>query len=242
MKAWVRMAVFGILAFLAFSAVFAPARLLATLVERIDGASLTGTAGTVWRGSGRLHLLGQERGRITWSFRPTTLLELFPGFSWTLTGEHLDLGGNLNLAPARTALSATGSMEAAAVNPWLAKYNLFMAGNFHASNLYLHIRDSKPDDLRGTIRWSGGRLRYVLSHRPRTVSLPPLHASLSIGEAPAATVFAEGGTTPLLEAELLDNGFAKIGITMLLTKLLNEPWPGGGADHEVVLAVEEKIL
>lgn len=242
MKPSLSMAIIGVLACLAFCAIFAPARLLATVVERIDGASLTATAGTVWSGSGRLHLQGQDRGRITWSFRPTTLLQLFPGYAFTLAAEHLDLGGRMNLMPGRAAVSVSGTVDAAAVNPWLANYDLFMAGNFQVSDLYLHIRDNRPDDARGTLRWSGGRLRYVLSRRSKTVDLPPLAASVSFSDRPAATVFVEGNTTPLIEAQLLDNGFVRIGITKLLTKMLNEPWPGGGGDHEVVLAVEEKIL
>ena len=242
MKAAVRLAMLGVLAFLTFCMAFAPARLLATAVERIDGASLTGTAGTVWRGSGRLHVLGRDRGRFTWSFQPATLLTLFPGIAWTLSGEHLDLDGRINLAPNRAAASVNGTIDAAAVNPWLADYDLIMAGNFQASDLYLHIRDNRLDDARGSLRWSGGRLRYVLSRQPRTADLPPLAASLSFVDGPAATVFAEGNSTPLIEAQLLDNGFARIGITKMLTKMLNEPWPGGGGDHEVVLAVEEKLL
>ena len=109
-------------------------------------------------------------------------------------------------------------------------------------NLYLHITDNRPDDARGTVGWSGGSVRYLLSQRRRTVELPALEAQLRFADGLAATVFAAGNSTPLLEAELLDSGFVRIGITKLMTKMLNDPWPGGGPDHEVVLAVEEKIL
>ena len=232
----------GILAFAVFCVAFAPARLLAPLAERIQGAALTGTTGTVWSGSGRLLFQGQDRGRFTWSFRPTTLLRLFPGIGWTLSGERLNLGGSMNLTPGRAAVSMTGSVDAAAINPWLAAYELSMAGNFEVRDLYLHITDNRPDDTRGTITWSGGSLRYVLSQQPRTARLPSLEAHLSFADGPEATVVARGDSTPLLEARLLDSGFARIGVTMLLTRMLNQPWPGGGPDEKVVLAVEEKIL
>ena len=232
----------GVLAFLAFCVAFAPARLMAPLAERIDGAALSGATGTVWAGSGRLLLAGRDSGRLAWSFRPTTLFRLFPGIGWTLSGERLNLQGRFNLAPGRAALSISGSVDAEAVNPWLETYELSMAGDFEIRDLHLHVTGNRPDDTRGTISWSGGRLRYVLSQRANTAELPPLDARLSFADGPEATVVARGGSTPLLEAELLESGFARIGVTMLLTKMLNQPWPAGGADDKVVLAVEEKIL
>ena len=232
----------GVLAFLGFCVAFAPARLLAPLAERIDGAALTGTAGTVWSGSGRLIFKGQDRGRFSWSFQPATLLRLFPGIGWTLSAEHMNLAGSMNLAPARAAVSVSGTVDSDAVNPWLAAYELSMAGKFELRDLRVHVTDDRPDDTRGTISWSGGRLRYVLSQRSQVAELPPLEARLSFSDGPEATVVAAGDATPLLEARLLDSGFARIGVTMLLTRMLGQPWPGGGPDDKVVLAVEEKIL
>ena len=185
----------------------------------------------------------ETKGASPGRFRPVTLLKLFPGYAWTLAGEHIDIGGGMNLAPGRAAISITGSVDAEAINRWLANYELFMAGEFRLRGLAMQFADNRPDDAGGTVGWSGGHLRYVLAGRPRTVALPPLEARVGFQDGPIATVFAVGDfTTPLLEAELLDSGFVRIGITKRLTKLLNDPWPGGGPDHEIVLAVEEKIL
>ena len=90
------------------------------------------------------------------------------------------------------------------------------------------------------VTWSGGQVRYILSGRSSTSILPPLVAYL--GEGAEATVFAQNGQTPLIKAELLDNGFAKVGITRLLTKMLDNPWPGSEPDHAVVLEVEEQVF
>ena len=54
------LAILGLLAFLSFALMFAPARLLARLAEAMPGASLGGTTGTVWSGSGQLRLWGQK--------------------------------------------------------------------------------------------------------------------------------------------------------------------------------------
>lgn len=234
--------ILGILAFLMFSLAFAPARLLVPLAAHIPGVSLGDTRGTVWAGSGQLRLHGQDLGRIGWSFRPATLLQRFPGYAWTLHGQHLSLGGTMNFAPGRAAISIAGDLRAGAVNPWLGGYDLFLAGSFRLRDVYMRFADQRPDAARGTLGWSGGHLRYLLSGHLRTAELPPLEARLGFEDGLVATVFAVGNSTPLLEAELLDNGFVRIGVTKMLTKMLNDPWPGGGADHEVVLAVEEKIL
>ncbi len=234
--------VFGLIALLVFCLVFAPARLLAPLVEPIPGASLTGMRGTVWAGSGQLLLGGRDYGLFTWALRPASLLRLFPGIAWTLSGEHTELQGVLNLAPSRMAASMSGSVAAEAVNPWLGIYELSLAGHFDLQNLYLHLADNRPDDAQGTLAWSGGRLGYVLSQQAKTTQLPPLQATLEFMNGPRAIVVEQGRNEPLLKAELLDNGFVRIGVTMLLTRLLNEPWPGGGADDKVVVAVEEKIF
>ncbi len=232
----------GLFAFISFCLIFAPAQLLAPAVERIPGAKLIGVNGTIWAGSGRLLVQGRDIGLLTWALRPTSLLNLFPEVDWTVSGEHLQLSGKLNLGTSRMVISMSGSVAATAINPWLAVYELSLSGDFNLRDLYLHITDGWPDDTRGTLNWSGGRLRYVLSQHSKDTQLPPLEARIGYEDGPRATVFEQDRTRPLLEATLLDNGFVRIGITMLLTRLLNEPWPGGGPDDKVVLAVEEKIL
>ena len=233
----------GILAFLGFCAAFAPARLLAPLAERIDGVALTRTAGTVWSGSGRLIFNGQGRGHFSWSFQPATLLRLFPGIGWALSAEHMNLAGTMNLAPGRNGAfdQRHGGTTAPSI-PGSRPTNCPWQDNSRCATFTCISPTTARDDAGGTISWSGGRLRYVLSQRSQVAELPPLEARLSFSDGPEATVVAAGDATPLLEARLLDSGFARIGVTMLLTRMLGQPWPGGGPDDKVVLAVEEKIL
>ena len=236
------LAILGVLAFLAFCVAFAPARLAVPVLERIPDARLSATSGTVWNGSGQLHFRGRDRGRVAWSVRPLSLLTLAPGIDWAWTAQGLELDGDLQLGGNRIAVTTSGRVGSAAINPWLARYDLNMAGSFQVSDLYLHMTDSRPDDTRGTLNWSGGRLGYTLSGQHRAVRLPPLQASLGYNDGPSATVFARDNPTPLLQAKLLAGGYVYVGVTRLLTRMLDDPWPGSGADHEVVVAVEEKIL
>ena len=88
--------------------------------------------------------------------------------------------------------------------------------------------------------FAGGPVNYRLSGQEYRGSLPPLVATL--GEGLEVYIYPDEGQTPLLVAQMLENGFVKIGVTRLLTKLLNNPWPGSDVDHEVVLEVEEQIF
>lgn len=92
----------------------------------------------------------------------------------------------------------------------------------------------------GSLSWPGGDVRYRLSGQEYRGILPPLIATL--GDGLEVYIYKEKGQTPLLIAQMLNNGFVKIGITRLLTRLLNNPWPGSDVDHEVVLEVEEQIF
>jgi hypothetical protein len=81
---------------------------------------------------------------------------------------------------------------------------------------------------------------YLLSGKLYNSALPPMRALL--GPGPEAIAFATGDETPLLLARLEPNGFAKVGVTKYLTKILGNPWPGGDPDHAVVLEVEEQVF
>ena len=94
----------------------------------------------------------------------------------------------------------------------------------------------------GYLEWSGGQVRYILSGILSESFLPKMRANLSAPEQkPTAEVFAEGEPIRLMQAQVTDNGFVKIGITKMFTKLLNRPWPGSDPDHAVVLEVEEQL-
>ena len=97
---------------------------------------------------------------------------------------------------------------------------------------FAHPSDTNEEQpfrhLNGQIDWSGGLVRYTLAGVLYEVQLPPLTAYLdqNTENDPIATVYTQGGSTPLIMATLGKDGFAKVGMTKLFTKLLNNPWPG----------------
>jgi len=246
-----RYIVAGIVLFAMFLVVFAPAGLLKQLLSPLQGVELQSPTGTLWRGSADLYLADLPAGLVDWSFRPATILKGSLGYHVRLTGPDHALTADVAAAPSRITLSAEGSFDSQYLNPWMAPYEIGLGGEIRLDDVALSVftavseRDAAspalaPGEASGSLHWTGGNVRYRLSGQSYSGNLPPLVAVL--GEGLEAYVYPRDEQTPLLRAQLLDNGFIKIGITRLLTRLLNNPWPGSDADHETVLEVEEQLF
>ena len=232
----------GLLLFLGFAVAFAPASLVGTALPRGAGVELLTPSGTVWRGRADLFVGGQPAGALAWRFRPVTILQGTLGYDVQVGGPEHALDGTVAAGPATLSLKLDGRAEAAFVNRWLAPYDMAISGplTFEAIDVQVPYRSPARGRTAGSVQWAGGAIRYRLGRRVHDGSLPPLVAYL--GEGLEAVVYPQGGQTPLLTAELLPSGFARIGVTALFTRLAGNPWPGSHADHEVVLEVEEQLF
>lgn len=241
----IRTLVAGVVLFLGFAVALAPASLVRTVVPDGGGVELLEPTGTVWDGAAELYLSGQPAGRLHWDVAPTSLMRGALGYDVTLTGPEHDLAGSISLGLGSGEATIRGQASAAFANRWLAPYDIDIGGRLDFRDAHVRL----PYDLRagasaagaaGSLAWSGGPVRYVLSGQNNAGTLPPLVAYL--GEGLETVVIPDGGQTPLLRAELLPNGFVRIAMTKLLTRLVDNPWPGSQADHEVVLEVEEQLF
>lgn len=236
--------VVGLLLFVAFALVFAPASLLRVLLPADGAAELLSPTGTVWKGNAELYLAGTSAGRISWRFRPLSLVQGALGYHLTLAGAEHDMVGGLRLGGRAATMDVEGRASAVFANRWLALYDISLSGDFALNGISVHIpynlRGSDRGAAAGSLAWTGGPLQYRLGGQLHSGRLPPLVAYL--GDALEAVVFQDGGQTPLLRAEVLNNGFVRIGMTQLLTRLVGNPWPGSHAEHEVVLEVEELLF
>lgn len=232
----------GLLLFIVFAVALAPAGLLRRATDALPGLDLAQPTGTVWHGAGQLIVDGQLIGNLAWVFQPLSILRLAPGYEFELEGDALRLTGVINVSTGGTQLSLAGRIEANLFNRYLNAYDLTIPGELSISALSAVLTDGRISYMEGEARWSGGEVRYVLSGRLGASQLPPLVAYVTTDEFPTADIFPDGGQTPLLHVQILDTGFVKIGVTKSLTKMLNNPWPGGDPDHAVVLEVEEKVF
>ncbi|MEM8767708.1 MAG: type II secretion system protein N [Pseudomonadota bacterium] len=233
----------GVLIFLVVIIARAPASLITTALPDQARAQLVNLDGTLWGGAGDLLVEGVAIGRLDWALQPVTFLKGRVGYDLALSGGELTLDGEASAGITGTTEAALrGQVGAGFVNQWLAPYYINLAGTFRIDDLTTTITGSGPlpEQLGGQIRWDGGPVNYRLSGKMHSSALPPMRAEL--GPGPEAVAFAEGETTPLLIAELKSDGFARIGVTKYLTRLLGQPWPGGDPDHAVVLEVEEQVF
>lgn len=230
----------GLLLFVIFAVVFAPAGLLRSVVPA--EIVLVNPTGTLWQGDSQLIQQTQNLGKLRWQLSPAALLRGSVRYELTLENANDQLTGAIELAPwsAESVIEISGALTAVTVNEWLRAYQIDLSGVFTLDRVRLTLIEWLPTAASGSITWTGGRVMYTLSGKTSSSILPEMLAYL--GEGPQAVVYRAGGQTPLLHAELLATGFAKVGITKRLTQLLNDPWPGGDPDHAVVLEVEEQVF
>jgi len=230
----------------AFAVAFAPAAILRHALPGAAGIELAAPAGTLWNGRATALIDGRSAGNIRWRLVPVTFLQGALGYHIDLDGPGHAIEAMLRLRPGTVRIALQGSADADAFNDWLDVYDIALSGRFSFDNVAISApyRLEQGQGLAGTasgaLTWSGGTVRYRLAGEPYRGELPPLEAAF--GDGLEAIVRAQGQETPLLFIELLSNGHIRLGMTKLLTKMLNNPWPGREADHEVVLEVEEQLL
>ena len=230
----------GGLVFLALVIIRLPAGIIHWFVPEGSQANLLNPQGTLWAGSGELVVQGIATGRLGWNVRPITLLKGRVGYDLSLTGPGTDIDASLEAGLTTTEGTINGVVDGAFVNRWLAPYYIELSGVFTMVGVNLNLEGRSLAGVDGKLTWDGGPIQYRLSGNVHNSVLPPMTADL--GPGPVAVAYANGESTPLLHAAMGDNGFARIGVTKYLTRILGQPWPGGDPDHAVVLEVEEQVF
>lgn len=234
----------GLALFLVFAVIFAPASLLRTLIPADAGVDLLSAQGTLWNGSGALYLAGQPAGTVRWHARPVTIFTGTLGYDVAVTGPEHDLSGRVAAGWSAGTLELDGRTGADFANRWLAPYDIAITGDLALADVVVHLPYDAAalaaGSAAGEVTWAGGPVRYRLAGRDYAGELPPLVAFL--GDGLEAEIYPQDGQTPLLRADIRPNGFIRIAVTQLLTRLVGNPWPGSRADHEVVLEVEEQLF
>lgn len=230
----------GALVFLVILIARAPAALIPRLLPDTDPIGLTEPRGTLWNGSAALAHAGNPLGELRWALEPAALLRARLVYELSLSGPDVALDGQLHAGFEATEATLDGTLNAKPVNDWLRIYNMRLSGDFTLKAIEVRIAARTLVACGGRLAWSGGPVTYILSGKLFNSTLPPLYAEL--GPGPEAVAYANGDSTPLLVAALKPDGFARVGVTKRLTRILDNPWPGGDPDYKVVLEVEEQVF
>lgn len=242
----IRYVLVGLVLFIGFAVSFAPATLLKPLIENNTQARLSALRGSVWQGQAQLQVKQIALGQLDWDLQIASILQASPRYNWSLDRQGWQLTGIAGADFNNLRITANGAVQASAVNEWLSAYDITLSGSFDIINLMLAADHNGAvlSQVDGQIYWSGGRVRYILSGLLSETTLPEMTAYLNLNAQgmPQAIVYAQENESPLLIASQGSEGFIKIGITKLLTKMLGKPWPGSDPDHAIVLEIEEQVF
>jgi hypothetical protein len=231
----------GMAVFFASILIFAPASLVTRLVPPTTQLALLEPRGSIWNGTGSVVASGQQLGQLIWQVDVLSLFTLAPRVQWNLVQPLLEIHVT-TIGINEVTFAVNGNADLALLAPLLHQYDLFIPGSVTLIDItgVFDVPEETVNELAGTVNWSGGQVRYVLSGQLSESTLPEMNADLS--DPLQATVTTPEEPIHLLEAELTATGFIKIGMTKMLTKMLHRPWPGSDPDHAIVLVVEEQIL
>lgn len=233
----------GIVAVALAVLIFAPARALAPLLERIHGVAAEKISGRWWNGQANVVVQGFPIGRSAWRLDPWPLFAAELRFDWRLDHADHRFAGSVGFDPGGVAVVVSrGEAGVAVLNRVLAAYHIQLGGTFRLEELSAR-REGGTSAVDGTVHWSGGRTVYRLSGARYEVELPPMAARFETAAGkPLLTVRSVPDETLLLDAELDSDGWLHIGVTKRLTVLADKPWLGVAEDEDVVLSVQEKVI
>ena len=254
----------GTLIFVGIVVALAPARLVTEQLPANAPVQVLSPKGSLWTGAGLLVAGGENLGHLDWQIKWLDLLTLNLTYNWQLAWQSAPgtvLHGAVTGTFSDLQTMLRGPLPASTLAPWLRRYNLYLEGDFDLQIDHLSFDHAGAlRSMKGTIDWQGGRVRYTLSGLLNEATLPPVKAQLKDGlpqhevgntvlvpgqgtASPVhAVAYADGFDTPLMFATQLTNGYVKIAVTKLLTRLVDQPWPGSDPDHTIIIEVEEKLF
>ncbi|MEE3279541.1 MAG: type II secretion system protein N [Pseudomonadota bacterium] len=234
----------GLVFFLSFFVIFQPSSSIRLVTNRLPAIDVSATRGSVWNGSGRLHVSEFYAGSLRWSVDPIQLVLGKLAIEWVLEDQTHSFDGSAMIRFGGMALSFDGSVEAETINRILGPYEMNLTGALHLKSIKATVdRNEGQVKIQGNMRWDGGTARYRMSNQRFVRELPALLGELQMAEGiPLMTVRTETDDTPLLQAKLDNDGWIHIGITKRFTQLIGQPWRGVESDHAIVMEVSEKLL
>lgn len=235
-------ALVGIAALLLLGVALMPARSIKLATDHVDGLVLGTAEGRLFSGEANLAYRGGNLGRMTWSVRPSALLDFQLGTDWKVVHPDYTVSGTAAVGVGETELAATGIVNAPAVNRFLSQYHISLDGMFEVGDIRIRL-DSGGIAADGRLCWSGGRTVYRLAGETHDVQLPGMVGTLtSVAAEPRLEVVTADDSLPLLNVRLDPDGWAHIGVTARLTSLAGNPWRGGDNEDAVVVTVSERLF
>ena len=218
-----------------------PARALLPLAAGIDGLALRDVQGYWWRGQLRAAYGDVPLGQLAWRWAPAGLLAGELRFEMRLQGRNHALDGGIARGLSGASAAVSGTVAAELVNTALAAYDIHLGGDFALAGLTVRLAAADPPAVAGTLRWSGGSVRYRLGGRQFAADLPAMAGRLAAANGEPTLLVANAASEPLFTVRLGADGWVHVALTRRFVDLAGNPWPGDVAADAVVVEVAERM-
>lgn len=173
MKPWIRYALLGLAAYLAFLVVFVPAHWVAAHLPA--EIRLHGVSGTPWRGHARrIEYAGYAVERVDWWFKAPYRI-LWGELPWRVRIERGAVSGftDLVVSPRALSLGETDlNLNLRLIEDAVAGIGVRLGGEpVHLQAEVLELRRGGPGAARGSARWEGAALRAPVALALGTLKL-----------------------------------------------------------------------
>ena len=237
----------GVITFLAFLIIMAPAATVVSAFEddlqaSVPGMTLTGIRGSLWQGESDLSYGKLPPVLLNWELSALPLLTgtanthlefSGTGLSAEVDGAFSDAGGEISQLNA----TITGDY----LNQVTIDYGLELSGEVQLTETSLGFDQQWLTHASGRLTWSGGIVHIETPQQIHTVKLPPLDASVSMSDRDLIMQVTEAGRE-MMNIAVRQDGWAKVDISYTFMEMVNLPLPGGILSDGQAVTLEEKIL
>jgi hypothetical protein len=240
----------GTIAFLVFLVVMAPASSVLRIADdefrqQLPELRLAGISGSIWEGSGTVQYRQFPAVAVNWKLSPLPLLSRAVASSASFTAEGLDAEIQSYVSTDQSAAStisyATALISGDYINQVTLNYGLDLSGEFKLTNARATIRGQWLSDLDGILNWSGGIVHIETPQQLHTVKLPPMVGNLTLdGDNVLLNITAD--TDEMIRISIKPDGWAEVAVNYAFMDLADLPLPGGTADSDPAILIEEKIF
>lgn len=237
----------GIITFLVFILVMAPASLLVSLagdnLQKVPDLEVGRVEGRIWAGAAELQYQSFP-ALVSWNLAALPLALGRISADVEVAGDGLDAAFHVSANSNEGSITgATAFVDARYINQVSIGYGLDLSGQFSFSSDEVSFNRRWITAATGDLDWPGGIVHIETPERLHTVDLPPLRGKLSM-DGDSVKLAINDTNTPLIDLSLKPSGWAAVGVSFAFIELAGLPIPLDARTDVAgpALLIEEKVL
>ncbi len=237
----------GIVTFLVFLLVMAPASLVVATAEdqlkQVPDLKIGEVSGRIWSGSAQIQYQ-QFPAMVTWNLSALPLLVGRLSADVQLREQGLDANFHVSASGTEGTVSdAELLVDASYINQISISYGLDLSGQFSVSEADVSFNNQWVTSAAGILEWPGGIVHIETPQQLYSVDLPPLNGDLSM-DGDNLRLAIDGTGERMLDLTLKRSGWVEAGVSYAFMELAGLPLTGNttSSREEPAVLLEEKIL